>query len=102
MTLFLNKETVTSDMSDNALLAYVALRQAMSDSITIVDKSTTKMYVSSEQLCYNLTDSFAAGYLSMIEKGIAELQDRELITVEDAGRHGWVFDVEKAFLETMY
>lgn len=100
MTLFLNKETVTSDMSDNALLAYVALRQAMSDSITIVDKSTTKMYVSSEQLCYNLTDSFAAGYLSMIEKGIAELQDRELITVEDAGRHGWVFDVEKLYLDT--
>lgn len=100
MTLFLDKETVTSDMSDNALLAYVALRQAMSDSIAIVDKYTTKMYVSSEQLCYNLTDGFAAGYLSMLDKGIYELQDREMITLEDAGKYGWVFDVEKLYLDT--
>ena len=100
MTLFLDKNTVTSDISDNALLAYVALRQAMSDSITLVGKSTTKMYVSSEQLCYNLTDGFAAGYLSMLEKGISELQAREMITLEDAGKYGWVFDVEKLYLDT--
>lgn len=100
MTLFLDKETVTSDISDNALLAYVALRYAMSDSIAIVDKYTTKMYVSSEQLCYNLTDGLAAGYLSMLDKGISELQAREMITLEDAGKYGWVFDVEKLYLDT--
>ena len=100
MTLFLDKETVTSDMSDNALLAYVALRQAMSDSMSIANKSTTKMYVSSEQLCYNLTDGFAAGYLSIIDKGLYELQDREMITVEDASKHGWVLDFEKLYVDT--
>lgn len=100
MTLFLDKETVTSDISDNALLAYVALRYAMSDSIAIVDKYTTKMYVSSEQLCYNLTDGFAAGYLSMIDKGLYELQDREMIALEDTGKYGLIFDVEKLYLDT--
>ena len=106
MTLFLNKETVTSDISDNALLAYVALRQAMSDSMsianksTLVGKSTTKMYVSSEQLCYNLTGNLAGGYLPILQKGVAELQARELITVEDASKHGWVLDFEKLYVDT--
>ena len=72
----------------------------MSDSIAIVDKYTTKMYVSSEQLCYNLTDGFAAGYLSMIDKGLYELQDREMIALEDAGKYGLIFDVEKLYLDT--
>lgn len=100
MTLFLDKETVTSDISDNALLAYVALRHAMSDSIALVGKSTTKMYVSSEQLCYNLTGNIAAGYLSILQKGVTELQARELITVEDASKHGWVLDFEKLYVDT--
>lgn len=100
MTLFLDKETVTSDISDNALLAYVALRHAMSDSISLVGKSTTKMYVSSEQLCYNLTGNLAGGYLPILQKGVAELQARELITVEDASKHGWVLDCEKLYVNT--
>lgn len=100
MTLFLNKETVTSDISDNAILAYVALRQAMSDSMSIANKSTTKMYVSSEQLCYNLTGNIAGGYLSILQKGVTELQARELITVEDASKHGWVLDFEKLYVDT--
>lgn len=77
MELFLNKDLVTGyTLTPDGVLAYIALRRIMDESITLINKTTTVDCVSVNKMAYTLIGSrecYEKALTDALQRGIYEL-----------------------------
>lgn len=77
MELFLNKDLVTGyTLTPDGVLAYIALRRIMDESITLINKTTTVDCVSVNKMAYTLVGSrecYEKALTDALQRGIYEL-----------------------------
>lgn len=85
MELFLNKDLVTGyTLTPDGVLAYIALRRIMDESITLINKTTTVDCVSVNKMAYTLVGSrecYEKALTDALQRGIYELVGGNLLAI---------------------
>lgn len=82
--LFLNKDLVTGNtLTQDGVLAYIALRTVIDESIPLYNKTTSVDCVSINRLAYSLVGDmdYEKVLTDSLIRGIAELSDGNYITI---------------------
>lgn len=82
--LFLKKELVTDKLTQDGVLAYIALRMIMDESIPLYNKASSEDCVSLNKMAYVLVGSqpkYEKVFLDSLQRGIFELQFAEAIKI---------------------
>lgn len=100
MKIFLNKEILTSEASNEAITTYIALRMLMDDSMTIRSQERTVTYISSGQLSYSLLGIIDNSSKKIIMSGLNDLHQSGLIEILDKQHSEYIVDLCKLYLDT--
>lgn len=105
--LFLNKDLVTgSTLTQDGVLAYVALRIIIDESVPLYNKSTSTDCISVNRLAYSLMDDmdYEKALTDALVRGIVELAGDKWISIRKdfstKGSYEYVLDVSNLYLDT--
>ena len=106
MSTLLNKKIVSNpSLSDDAFLAYIALRKLLNQQMQISGINSFEDCVSCHRLCYILAEQILPCYVNTIYQGIKDLDALKLITVKQefstSKSHEFIINLKNIYCDAL-